>query len=68
MDERMAVLTPVSGQSETTLTLSLPSLPSFSDLAREFWNLPDLMMGGLSKGTDPLEPNVGDRGGWGGKA
>ena len=66
MDDTMAVLAPVSGQSETTLTLSLPSLPSFSDLAREFWNLPDLLMGGLSKGTNPPEPNVGDRRGWGG--
>lgn len=68
MDERTAVLGPVSGQAETPLTLSLPSLPSFSDLAHKFWNLPDLLMGGLSKGTNPLEPNVGDRGGWGGKA
>ena len=68
MGERTVILVPGSGQSETTFTISLPSLPSFSDLAHEFLNLPDLLTGGLSRGTNPPEPNVGERGGWGGKA
>ncbi len=66
MGEKVAILPPTLEQSEAAQTLTLPSLPSFSDLAREFWNLPDLLMGGLSKGTNPPEPNVGDRRGWGG--
>ena len=65
MGEKTAIPMLASGQSETTLTLTLPSLPSFSELASDFWNLPDLLLGGLSKGAAPPQPHVGDRGGWG---
>jgi hypothetical protein len=63
-EQAVAQVEPASFSSDQlSTTLTLPSLPSFSALAREFWgNLPDWLLKGLSG----IGPDTHDDGrGWG---